>query len=69
VLNFFKPESGGLTREGLKTYLERSGSVEYALQIARSEIQRARDEIDFLPASGAKTALLEIPEYVLERTS
>jgi len=69
VLNFFKPESGGLTREGLKPYLERSGSVEYALQIARSEIQRARDEIGFLPASGAKTALLEIPEYVLDRTS
>jgi len=53
----------------LKPYLDRSGSVEYALQIARSEIQRARDEIGFLPASGAKTALLEIPEYVLDRTS
>ena len=69
LLNLFKPRAGGMTREALAPYLERSGSVEYALRIARAEIQRARDEIDFLPPSGAKTALLEIPEYVLDRTS
>ena len=69
LLNMFKPDSGTLSRDALKPYLERSNSVEYALQIARNEIQRALDEIDFLPASAAKTALLEIPNYVLERTS
>ncbi len=69
LLNMFKPESGTLSREALKPYLERSNSVDYALQIARNEIQRALDEIAFLPASSAKTALLEIPNYVLERTS
>lgn len=69
LLNMFKPESGGPTREALKPYLERAGSIEYAMQIARDEIQRARDEIDFLPPSGAKTAMLEIPDYVLVRTS
>ena len=69
LLNMFKRETGGPTREALKPYLERAGSVEYSLQIARAEIQRARDELSFLPASAAKTALLEIPEYILERTS
>jgi octaprenyl-diphosphate synthase len=69
LLNLFKPGSGTLTREALRPYLDRAQSVEYALQIARAEIQRARDEIGFLPASAAKTALLEIPDYVLERTS
>lgn len=69
LLTLFRPENGGPTRESLRPYLERAGSVDYALQIARAEIQRARDEIDFLPASSAKTALLEIPDYVLARTS
>ena len=69
LLNLFKPESGGPTRAALHPYLDRAGSVEYALQIARAEIQRARDEIDFLPASSAKSAMLEIPNYVLDRTS
>ena len=68
LLTLFKP-NGGMTREVLRPYLEREGSVEYALQIARAEIQRARDEIDFLPASAAKQSLLDIPRYVLERTS
>lgn len=69
LLNMFKPESGGPTREALKPYLDRAGSIDYAMQIARAEIQRARDEIDFLPPSAAKTAMLEIPDYVLVRTS
>ena len=69
LLNMFKPGSSGFTREALRPYFERSGSIDYAMQIARAEIQRARDEIDFLPASGAKTALLQIPDYVLDRTS
>src|SRR5206468_2941849 len=69
LLTMFRPESGTLSREALKPYLDRTNSVEYALQIARNEIQRMMDEIDFLPASAAKTALLEIPNYVLERTS
>lgn len=68
LLTFFKP-GGGLTREALRVYLDREGSVEYAMQIARAEIQRARDELDFLPASAAKTSLLDIPEFILDRTS
>ncbi|HYF50037.1 MAG TPA: polyprenyl synthetase family protein [Planctomycetota bacterium] len=69
LLNMFKPESGGPTREALRPYFDRAGSIDYAMQIARAEIQRARDEIDFLPPSGAKSALIEIPDYVLVRTS
>ena len=38
-------------------------------RLAFAQARAARDEIDFLPPSGAKTALLEIPNYVLERTS
>ena len=69
LLNMFKPETTTLSRDALKPYLDRSGSVEYALNIAKAEIQRALDELDFLPASAAKTAMLEIPNYVLVRTS
>ncbi len=69
LLTMFKPESGGPSREALAPYLQRAGSVDYALQIARTEILRACDEISFLPESGAKTALLEIPDYILVRTS
>jgi octaprenyl-diphosphate synthase len=56
VLNMYRPETGGPTREALSPYLQKAGSVEYAMQVARTEIQRARDEIGFLPASNAKTA-------------
>ena len=69
LLTLFKPGSSSLSRDALRPYLERSGSIEYAMQIARAEIQRARDEIAFLPSSGAKTAMLEIPNYILDRTS
>ncbi len=69
LLKMFQSGCNGPSRTDLAPYLERSRSVEYALQVARLDIQRARDEISFLPASVAKSALLEIPEYILERTS
>jgi len=69
VLALFKPGREGLTRERLLPYLERGGSVAYAIGVARNELQRARDELVGLPESAAKTALLELPEYVLARTS
>ncbi|HEY3319052.1 MAG TPA: polyprenyl synthetase family protein [Planctomycetota bacterium] len=69
LLQLFAPEFGGPTRDALRPYLDRTDSIDYALQMARMEIQRARDEIGFLPASAAKSALLEIPDYILERTS
>jgi len=68
LLNLFKPQDGGPPREALWPYLERAGSVPYALQLARAEIQCARDEIAFLPDSVARRALLDMPEYVLDRT-
>ncbi len=64
----FKPDSGALTREFLLPLLEAHGSIEYALQFARQEIACAKNEIEFLPQSSSKTALLKIPDYVLERT-
>ncbi|MCY3022897.1 MAG: polyprenyl synthetase family protein [Planctomycetota bacterium] len=69
LLNLFKAPSGGPPRDSLRPYLERAGSVAYTLQIAHAEIERARDEIGFLPASAAKRALLDAPDYILDRSS
>ncbi|MBE7462332.1 MAG: polyprenyl synthetase family protein [Planctomycetes bacterium] len=65
----FAPDNHDLTRENLRRYLEAAGSVEYALGVARDEIQRARDEIAFLPASTARNVLHDLPYYVLARES
>lgn len=67
LLQLFRPGSKALTREALKPYLERAGSIEYSMEIARTEIQSARDELARIPASAARTLLEEIPDYVLER--
>lgn len=67
LLCLFQPGSQELTRERLRPYLERAGSVEYALKLARAELQRARDELASLPASSALHALQELPDYVLAR--
>ena len=69
LLLLFRPESQGLTRENLRPYLERSASVPYALNVAKTEIRRAQDEFVHLPPSSARSALMEIPGYVLARTS
>ena len=68
LLNLFKLGQGWLNREALAPYLARTRSIEYALQTARLELQRARDEIKFLPLSSAKTALLELPDFILKRS-
>jgi octaprenyl-diphosphate synthase len=59
----------GRNRAALAPYLARTNSVEYALHAARLELQRAGDEIKFLPASSAKSALLALPEFVLARVA
>ncbi|MGD0092457.1 MAG: polyprenyl synthetase family protein [Planctomycetota bacterium] len=69
LLNLFRNFGSGPPREALRPALERCGSVAYALQLARSEIQCARDEVGFLPDSAAKGALLEMPDYILGRAS
>lgn len=69
LLLMLKPGSGQLTREGLRPYFDKYGSIQYAFNIAHTEIQRGRDELSFLPASVACTALKELPDYVLARNS
>ena len=69
LLSLFNVQRGGPPREALRPYLERAGSVTYALQLARAEIQCAREEVSFLPESAARRALVELPDYVLQRTS
>ncbi|MCW8131834.1 MAG: polyprenyl synthetase family protein [Planctomycetota bacterium] len=68
LLAMLKANNESLTRERLRPYLDRTGSVAYAITVARNELQRARDELSSLPASQARAALIELPEYVLERT-
>jgi len=69
LLSVFATYGGGPPRDALRPALERAGSVDYALRLARSEIQCARDEIGFLPDSAAKRALIEMPDYILGRQS
>ncbi|MCZ7647014.1 MAG: polyprenyl synthetase family protein [Planctomycetota bacterium] len=69
LLRLFTPGNPNLTRENLRPHLERSGAVEYALKVAHDEIQRARDEIAFLPESASKEVLHDLPHYVLARES
>ncbi|MCK6471280.1 MAG: polyprenyl synthetase family protein [Planctomycetes bacterium] len=69
LVRLFKPGGKDLTREALRPYLERAGSIDYAMKIARDEIKRARDVLDFLPPSQARETLLSIPDYVLVRSS
>jgi octaprenyl-diphosphate synthase len=69
LLSVFATYGGGPPRDVVRPALERSGSVDYALRLARSEIQCARDEIGFLPDSAAKRALMEMPDYILGRQS
>ena len=46
-----------------------SDAIEGSMDIARDYVRRANAAIDFLPPSAAKTCLLELGDYVLERRS
>lgn len=46
-----------------------SDVIEGSMEIARDYVRRANAAIDFLPPSEAKTCLLELGDYVLERRS
>jgi octaprenyl-diphosphate synthase len=69
LMRMLRPGSPGLTREALKPYLDRTGSLAYACQFARRELEHAREELSFLPPSAARSSLLELPDYVLARTA
>lgn len=68
LLREFRPGGAAIDRKTLQAHLQRCGSVEYALQIARRDLQRACESISSLPPSAAKNALLSFRDYVLERT-
>jgi octaprenyl-diphosphate synthase len=69
VLDIFKAGNPDLTREKLSPILRESGSIDYAINFAKKEIQGARDCVAFLTTSPAKECLLEVTEYVIARDS
>ncbi len=68
LLREFRPGGPAIDRKALQAHLLRCGSVEYALQIARRDLQRACESLGSLPPSAAKSAILSFRDYVLERT-
>lgn len=68
LLREFRPGGAAIDRKTLQAHLQHCGSIEYALQIARRDLQRACESISSLPPSAAKNALLSFNDYVLERT-
>jgi octaprenyl-diphosphate synthase len=68
LLREFRPGGAAIDRKTLQTHLQRCGSIEYSLQIARRDLQRACESLASLPPSSAKNALVSFRDYVLERT-
>src|SRR3990170_2265740 len=59
--------SGSGALDELRTIVDRSGGVRYALDTARAYAGRAAAALDVLPASQAKSSLLDLAEFVLVR--
>ncbi len=49
------------------TILDRHGSIDFAMDVARKHAERARRSLDCLPESEYKRALLWVPDFVVNR--
>ncbi|ARS88737.1 geranylfarnesyl diphosphate synthase [Natrarchaeobaculum aegyptiacum] len=47
--------------------LEESGSIEYANQKARDLVEQGKDRLEVLPDNEARTLLIELADYLIER--
>ncbi|MGP0069645.1 MAG: polyprenyl synthetase family protein [Isosphaeraceae bacterium] len=56
-------------RRQLRPYLENTGALDNAWQLAKQHVKLAVDALDCLPDSDAKTVLRTLALYVLKRTS
>jgi octaprenyl-diphosphate synthase len=67
LLELVRHASGGGALDELRTIVDRAGGVRYALDTARAYAGRAAAALDVLPASPAKSSLLDLAEFVLVR--
>jgi len=51
----------------VKAWLEETGSVQYAVQTARGQVEEAVRQLEVLPCSDAKTALTGMAEFIIDR--
>jgi len=68
LLREFRPGQANFERETLQRHLQSCGSIDYALDVARRELNRASESLETLPPSAARNALQNFPEYILART-
>jgi octaprenyl-diphosphate synthase len=64
VLRLLRPGCPELSRERLRPHLQATGSIAYALERARQELDAACAELAFLPPSAARDSLAEFCEYI-----
>jgi octaprenyl-diphosphate synthase len=57
-----------LTRTHLQTWFERFGAIDYARQTALQYAEDARQQLEGLPQSVARSVLLDLTEFVVGRS-
>ncbi len=62
-------ESKSDLRRQLRPYLENTGALDHAWQLAKQHVKQALDALDCLADSDAKTVLRTLAQYVVRRTS
>jgi octaprenyl-diphosphate synthase len=61
-------ENGEVDNSAILTYLNENGSLDYSYKKAEEYISRALSELNHLPSSSAKGALVRIAEQITKRT-
>ena len=56
-------------RRQLRPYLEHTGALDHAWELAKQHVEQALDALDCLPDSDAKSVLRVLAEYVVRRAS
>ena len=70
LLNILKDDNS--SQEDIDTAIDlfnKYGSIEYAKNVAQSNVSEAKELLKILPDSASKDALMDIADFVLERHS
>ena len=70
LLNILKDDNS--SQEDIDTAIDlfnKYGSIEYAKNVAQSNVSEAKELLKILPESASKDALMDIADFVLERHS